>query len=127
MIVDGALKVLDETDTMPNFAVVASDLWRDLVLTREEDRLAYLDAALGLEDGTAAKFRIMPASQMTATTVFVGARDAVTVHELGGETPIRVEAQNIANGGIDEGVFGYYATNVHDDDGLVIVTEPEEG
>lgn len=126
MIVDGALKVLDETDTMPQFAVVASNLWRDLVLTRQEDRLAYLDAALGVEEGTAANFRILPSSALTASTVLVGARDAVTVHELGGEAPIRVEAQHIAQGGVDEGVFGYYAVNVHDEDGLVLVTEPEE-
>jgi len=123
MIVDGALAVLNETDTMPSFAVVASNLWRDLVLTREQDKLAFLNAALGLEDGTLSNFRVVPSSALTAGQALVGARDSVTVHELGGEAPIRVEAQNVVNGGVDEGVFGYYAVNVHDADGLVLVDD----
>lgn len=122
MIVDGALSVLNETDTMPSFAIVASGLWRDIVLTREQDKLAFLNAALGLEDGSLTSFRVIPSAALTAGQVLVGSRDAVTVHELPG-TPIRVEAQDIARGGIDEGVFGYYAVNVHDADGLVLVDD----
>ncbi|WP_413450214.1 hypothetical protein AA0Y32_06050 [Georgenia phoenicis] len=123
-IVDGALAVLDSTKTMPSFALLAPDLWRDLVLTREQDKLAYLTMALGLEEGTLnpQTFTLKPWSGLTAGSTLVGTRSAVTVHELGGGAPIRVEAQDIAKGGIDEGVFGYYAVNVHDDEGLALVT-----
>ena len=121
-IVDGALAVLQGTRTLPTFAIVAVDLYRDILLTREDDTLTYLNAALGLEDGTVQTFKVVPAlgGELESGQVLVGARDAVTVHELG-ETPIRVEAENIAQGGIDAGVFGYYAVNVHDEDGLALV------
>ncbi|WP_448072335.1 phage major capsid protein [Georgenia yuyongxinii] len=121
-IVDGALAVLAATDTAPSFALVATDLYRDVLLTRNDDTLGYLSAALGLEDGSLDSFRLIPSASVTAGKVLVGAKDAVTVHELGGGAPIRVEAQDIAKGGIDEGVFGYYAVNVHDADGLALVT-----
>jgi hypothetical protein len=120
-IIDGALSVLNQTDSMPTGAIVALDLWREIVLTRSEDSLAYLNAALNLEDGTIGSFSVVPSAALAAGSVLVAAHDAVTVHELG-DVPIRVEAQNIANGGIDEGVFGYLATNVHDAGGLALVT-----
>lgn len=124
-IVDGALAILNGTDTMPDFAVVSTDLWRELMLTRSEDALAYLSAALGMEDGTAASFAIKPAAALAADTVLVGCKAAVTVHELGGEAPIRVDAVDMAKGGVDKGVFGYVAVNVHDTDGLAQVTGTE--
>ena len=38
------------------------------------------------------------------------------------EVPIRVEAVNMAKGGVDAGAFGYYATLLHDAGGLADVT-----
>lgn len=121
-VVDGALSVLEETRTSPTFGLVAMDLWRDVLLTPRDQILEYLSASLGLEDGTSMGFKLLPAPELAAGQVLVGASAAVTVHELGGEAPIRVEAENIANGGVDSGVFGYYATNVHDESGLALVT-----
>lgn len=127
-IVDGALAILNATDTMPDSAVVSTDLWRELMLTRSEDALAYLSAALGLEDGTAIHFAIKPSAALADDTVLVSCKPAVTVHELGGEAPIRVDAIDMAKGGLDKGVFGYVAVNVHDEDGLALVsgTEPDD-
>lgn len=120
-IVDGALAVLDETRTSPTFALVATDLWRAILLTPKDKTLEYLSSSLGLEEGSTAGFRIVPAPELSAGQVLVGAKAAVTVHELGGPAPIRVEAIDVAKGGVDAGVFGYYATNVHDADGLALV------
>lgn len=120
-IVDGALSVLTKTRSTPSFAVVAPNVWREIILTRQDDTLAYLNASLGLEDGTLGSFRIVPDPGLDAGDVLVGVKDAATVHELGG-SPIRVEALDIARGGIDEGVFGYYAVNIHDADGLALVS-----
>ena len=120
-IVDGSLAILADTDSMPSFAVVSLALWRGLVLTRTEDTLAYLNAALGLEDGTIGSFAVRPSAALPGNQVLVGCKEAVTVHELGGEAPIRVEALDIARGGIDEGVFGYEAVNIHDAGGLAQV------
>ena len=53
----------------------------------------------------------------------MGTKPAVTVHELGGGTPIRVDALDLVNGGVDHATFGYYVTNVHDASGLVLVDD----
>ena len=119
-IVDGALKLVDFA--VPSFAVVETSLWRDILLTPREKTLEFLNASLGFEDGSLQNFQIVPSSGLAANTVLVGARDAATFHELGGGTPIRVEAENISKGGRDVGVFGYYATNVHSAAGLALVT-----
>ena len=126
-IVDGAIAILNETETMPTGAVVALDLWRDILLTPKTDILGYLEAAFDLEEGSMGGFTITPASQLAAGETLVTTKSAVTVHELGGDAPIRVEALDVAKGGIDEGVFGYYAVNVHDSGGLALVTAAAGG
>lgn len=124
-VVDGALSILNETDTMPTVAYVATDLWRAIILSPKDQALEYLSAAIGVESGSLSGFKIIPSAALTDTQVLVGTRSAVTVHELGGEAPIRVEAVDIANGGIDEGVFGYYAVNIHDAGGLALVRDDD--
>lgn len=122
-IVDGYLAVSDYAT--PTFAVVGADLWRDFVLTRQDDSLAYLTSALGLGGGDMEGFRIVPAqSSVSSLTnkVLVGAREAQTLHELPG-SPIRVDAEAIATGGLDEGLFGYYAIITHNASGLALVAD----
>jgi hypothetical protein len=108
-IMDGVEAVLPTA--VPTFAVIATDLYRDLLLTTNNDALAYLNAGLGLEGGTAAGFAIVPSDQLDAGTVLVGAREAAISFELPG-APIRVEAENVAQGGFDLGLFGYHAAAV---------------
>lgn len=120
-VVDGALSILQNTDTLPTFALVAPGLWRDMVLAPKDNSLEYLSTALGLDRGSLEGFTLLPTAQAPIDGVLVGNRSAMTVHELGG-SPIRVEALDVANGGVDAGVFGYYATNVHDPEGLAAVT-----
>lgn len=122
-IVDGVLAVLAATNAMPSSAVVATDLYRQFLLTPQEGGLEYLNAALGFERGTVngGNFAVLPFSAVAAGNVLVSAREAVTVHELS-TTPIRVEAEHIAKAGIDVGVFGYYAVNIHDPGGLALVS-----
>ncbi len=64
--------------------------------------------------------RLTPSEHVPAGKVVVGAKQAVTFYELGG-SPIRVEAVNLAHGGRDAALFGYYATLLHDDGGLVTI------
>lgn len=117
-IMDGVEAIIDTA--VPTFAVVASDLYRELVMTTSNDSLAYLNASLGLEAGTAAGFSIIPSSELTAGTVLVGSREAATSYELGG-SPIRVEAEAISVGGFDIGLFGYHAVNVANAGALALV------
>ncbi|MDD7687542.1 MAG: hypothetical protein PT944_06485 [Actinomycetaceae bacterium] len=124
-IVDGAISIMNETDTVPTGAVVAVDLWRDIMLTPQEHVLGYLSAAMSLEDGSLGAFPIIPSAALGKGETLVVAKPAVTVHELAG-SPIRVEAIDVSKGGVDEAVFGYYAVNVHDKGGLALVNKAAE-
>lgn len=126
-IVDLALSVVDVGS--PSFALVEKSVYRTMILTPKDQILEYLTASLGLEEGGLAGFRVIPVSATPQTGVdypgldtgeiIVGAKQAATFHELGGGAPIRVEALNVANGGVDAGVFGYAGTVIHDDRALV--------
>lgn len=59
--------------------------------------------------------------ELTAGTVIAGTRLAHEFKELPG-SPIRASAQHIANGGIDEGFFAYYAFEEHAAAGIQSVT-----
>lgn len=117
-IMDGVEAVLPFAT--PTFAVVATDIYRELILTSNQDALAYLNAGLGLEGGSMAGFSIVPSDQLSAGNVLVGAREAAISFELSG-APIRVEAENVAQGGFDMGLFGYHAAAVVNADALALV------
>lgn len=117
-IVDGALAVLDEG--LPTFAVVNKADYREILLTRNDDTLAYLNAALGLEEGTVSSFKVIPHGSIPANRTLVGIASALTVHELPG-SPIRTEGLDMVKGGIDEALFGYAGTMKHDADALALV------
>lgn len=120
-IVDGALAILDEEIGLPTFAIVGSDLYREFLLTRKEDALEYLSAALGVDEGSLAGFRVVPSSLAAFTSkVLVGTKDSATLFELPG-VPIRVNTVNIGTGGVETGVFGYYATLINNAAGLQFV------
>jgi hypothetical protein len=114
-IVDGALAMIDFAT--PSFAIVGTAAYRELLLTKENDSLKYLESSLGLEDGSLAGFKIIPSTDVAANEVIVGAREAVTFFELAG-SPIRVEAVDVNRGGFDEALFGYYALVLNDARGL---------
>jgi hypothetical protein len=129
-IVDGALAVLDKG--LPSFAIVEKSIYRSLLLTPKDAVLEYLSSAMGLESGELGGFRIVPTASTavgdaSSTTgldvgeVLVGIRNAATFYELGGGTPIRAEAVDMVNGGIDAGVFGYGGVIVHDSEGLALI------
>jgi hypothetical protein len=120
-IVDGALAVLDED--LPSFAVVSKADWRALMLVREQDNLAFLNAQLGLEEGSIESFRVIPSPHagLAGGKVLVGCKSAATAYELPG-SPIRIEGLDVARGGIDPGLFGYTALAVHNPAALALVS-----
>lgn len=127
-IVDGALAVVEKG--APAFAVMGKALWRDFILTPKDETLEYLSSSLGLEDGTLAGFRVLPApstSDLGDTQVLVGAREAAEARELPGASPVRVEAQNLVNGGVDEAFFGYFTSVIHEPAALVLVDDAGTG
>ena len=117
-ILDGVDAII--YDAVPTFAVVAKDIYRSLITTPAMDGLAYLNASLGLENGSLAGFSIVPSAELNAGEVIVGAREAATSYELPG-SPLRVEAENISKGGVDVGLFGYHAVAFNNLKGLAKV------
>lgn len=119
-IIDGAVAV-SLTGTLPNFALVNPVLYKQMLKTPSNNVLGYLSAALGLDEGDLGGFIIRPSAALGTNKVLVGAREAATVFELPG-VPIRVDALDLARGGVDKAAFGYLAVNVNDSAALKVVT-----
>jgi hypothetical protein len=120
-LVDGAIAIIEAERDLPSFALVGSALYREFLLTRADDTLAYLTAALGLEEGSLEGFKIVPSSVATLVgKVLVGTKTSATLFELPG-TPVRVDTVAIATGGVERGVFGYHAELINDAMGLALV------
>ncbi|MFC4127389.1 hypothetical protein [Nocardia rhizosphaerae] len=96
------------------FALVNPDDYLDLMDITDLDVPAWLELFAFTPN------RLTPSELVPAGKVIVGAKPAATFYELGG-SPIRVEAVELARGGRDAAVFGYYATLLNDDGGLVSV------
>jgi hypothetical protein len=73
-----------------------------LIDTRMDDLLAYLK----LFNIDPEQFR--SSSQLAAGTVYAGVKPAAKVRTMPG-SPIRVDAQRLTHGGVDEAFFGYWA------------------
>jgi hypothetical protein len=119
-IIDGATAIIT-TGALPDFALVSTNLWKQLVKMPQNNVIGYLNAALGLSEGDLAGFTIRPSASVAAGKVLVGAKSAVTVLELPG-APIRIDALDLARGGVDKAAFGYLGVNVNDALGLQLVT-----
>lgn len=60
-------------------------------------------------------------SDLAKGFVYAGVKQAATVRELPGASPLRVEVQNLNKAGIDEALFGYYAIEEHHTSAIVKV------
>lgn len=122
-IVDGALAVVAAGYT-PTFALVTPAIYREYILTKENDLPALLSQSAGLEEGSFAGFTVRPTTVNLGTNrnALVGARSAATLYELSG-TPIRVEGVDVAHMGDDLGFIGAAAVAVTNPGALVKVTK----
>lgn len=125
LIVEGALEMIgDDASMLPEFALVGRDIYKELVYTQEDNGLKYLSSAIGLDGGTLAGFQVIPVTDPALDgNVIVGNRAAVTLFELPG-SPVRVDALDVARGGIELGLYGYYGL-LHSGKGLVRVALSE--
>lgn len=121
-VIDGAILAADllagvlDQDVEPDYYLVnRADRRSTLGGVTEHDRPAFMDM-WGVDPS-----KFIGSTSVPAGTVIAGLKGAGTFYELGG-SPIRVEAVDIARGGIDEALFGYYATLLHDSRGIVKVT-----
>jgi hypothetical protein len=63
----------------------------------------------------------IPTIQVPQGQVILGVRNAMTYRELGGGSPIRVEALDVARGGIDSAVYGYVGISQERPGGVISV------
>lgn len=119
-IVDGALAVIESENT-PTFAAVSLSAWRTLALANGDAVKTALAWSLGLEGGELDGFRILPMTGVPSGNVVVGAGQAATFSELPG-SPIRTVALDQIRAGVDEAMFGYFATLVANPAAFQIVT-----
>src|SRR5699024_5543570 len=123
-ILDGVLAIQDVA--VPDFAIVGNDLFRELALTKKSDAVEYLSVALGLDpaEGRLDQFTIVPSGDSALTSkVLVGASEAHTAY---GEKSVRVDTVNIGTGGVETGVFAYYALHTGSAGAFAMVA-PAEG
>lgn len=91
----------------PSFAIVGLDVYEPLLYIKKDDVSAFLTESFGLKNGLLDNVTILPTSEAAYQgNVVVGDGRTIRFKEMGG-VPIRVEAENIGNGGRDIGVFGY--------------------
>jgi hypothetical protein len=108
-IILGSQHVMETTT--PTFAIVGNDIYRELLGSDMLENLALLETSLGLKEGSMSGFKIRPAAITDVALngrVFVGSSKKVVLHQTGGGAPIRVDAQELANGSVDKAVFAYY-------------------
>lgn len=126
-IADGAIALISD-GLRPSGAIVGTDLYRSLLLTPKDKVSEFLAESFGLESGSTLGFRIVPSAHADAqskVTVLDGR--TLELREFGGGVPVRVEAENVANGGVDIGVFGYTSFRVLRDGGVRTVDLGTEG
>ncbi|MGY4645891.1 hypothetical protein [Cellulomonas sp. URHB0016] len=125
----GALGViatsLSAVGATPSFIGVASDLWGDFLTITADAAPFWLasstSVSLSGSEGTVSGMRFFVDPSLPAGHILGGDRNAATYFEAS-PAPLRVQAVNIPNGGIDIAVFGYQAVLVNDPRALVDVT-----
>lgn len=119
---DLAARTLSGNGAQMSFVAMATDLWAEFLVLPESDvpwwlrNQARIDLAGTSTD--VAGIRIFVDDGLADGTLVAGDRRAVDFRETG---PIRVQAVNIPNGGIDIALFGYQGTLIQDARGLVTV------
>lgn len=108
------LTIKRATRVEPSAYLVNPDSLFGLFQITELDNPAYLDL-LGVKPERFLASDLVPAGEIVAY-----AKPAVTWFELPG-SPIRVDAERIDHGGKDSGIFGYWATLLNSQDGIVRV------
>ncbi|QNQ90877.1 hypothetical protein GP475_09670 [Corynebacterium poyangense] len=102
------------TRVEPSAFLVHSDDMFELLKITTMDNPAYLDL-IGVDPK-----KFIASDQAKKGSVIAWAKPAVTFYELPG-SPIRVIAEDIARGGRDSAVFGYWATLLNNQAGVVEV------
>lgn len=129
MLID-VIEGVNDADDEPAFAVVNPTAWRQLLFTPKDLVPEYVSFQVraGTGEGSADGKVIVkkaPASYFTGLdpalpAIAGGAKGAIEFREHG-ETPIQIEALDIAKGGVDKATLGYLETFVVREESLVLM------
>lgn len=121
--IDEIVRFLTMQGARLSFIAMSADLWSTFIgLSRDEVPWWLVEQAsvnLGDTSTNVAGIRVFVNHALPANTVIGGDRRAIDFRETG---PIRVQAVNLPNGGVDIAVFGYQGTLLQDARGLARVT-----
>lgn len=130
-LIQGITAIQDADDT-PSFAIVNSKAWFELIYTPKDlipefvsfgfstDGTGSADGKVQVVKAPDSAFTLGANVYTNAPAVVVGAKQAIEFDELG-ETPIQLDALDIAHGGIDKAVIGYLQTFVVRPESIVLV------
>lgn len=133
-VIQGIEAVYDANDTA-SFAVVNPKAWKQLLYTPKDLVPEYVQFGIGAGTGDAnaasGKVKIVKAADAffpgldpAAPQTIVGAKSAIEFREQG-QTPIQLDALDIARGGVDKAVIGYLETFVVRPESVVLIgTKP---
>lgn len=108
-VIDAVVDMAAAGETV-DYVAMAPQLVRELLEVTQPNQPAFMSGSFqlgGSGDGSLGGVRFVTSGGLTGSQVVVGAKSASRWHEFA--TPIRVQALNVPNGGIDLGVFQYYA------------------
>lgn len=121
-IVQGALKVVTSGKGIPTVAVLPPALYATYVMTMRDATLEFLGTSASLTQGTLSGIAVIPDpySILAADEVLVWAKPAARALELPG-SPVRVNALDLVNGGVDNAFFGYIGVDIQRPEAIVRV------
>ena len=129
MLIQGIEAVEDAGDT-PTFAIANELAWKELLYTPRDQVPEFVSFAFGTNFEGAAdngKLRVVKGDVGISDTaaVVVGSANAIHFNELAGQSPLQLDALDIAKGGVDRAVVGYLQFLVDFSDGLVLIGEAD--
>ena len=99
-----------------DFAVLSPGAWSNLSDITTADAPWWLSGSstvdLKNQDGTVSTITVVVSPALTGLEVLGGDKRAATFYEK--DPPVQVRAENVPNGGVDVGVFGYIALIIND-------------
>lgn len=111
-ILAGAIELLGNGHT-PSVVAVGAGMLRDLFGITRDEAPAFMQGTISLArvaDQRLGDLSFTVSPGLTGRNIVVGAKSAATFWEA--NPPVKVQALDVAHGGVDAGVFGYHAMGI---------------
>lgn len=129
MLID-AIEAVNDADDEPSFAIVNPVAWRQLLFTPKDLVPEYVSFSVRAGTGEAnadgkvivkkAAQSYFPGTDAAAPQIAAGAKGAIEFREHG-QTPIQIDAIDIAKGGVDKATLGYLETFIVRPESLLLI------